>query len=704
MPDSPATHFRACNLCEAICGLEIRIEDGRVVSIKGDAQDHFSRGHMCPKAVALQDIQNDPDRLRQPMRRVGSDWEPMSWDDAIELVTSRLADICRRHGDDAIAVYQGNPGCHHFGVMTHAPNFLRHFKTRNFFSATSVDQLPLYLVTYLMYGHQYLVPIPDIDQTDYFLMLGANPLTSNGSLMTVPDVASRLKALRQRGGKLIVIDPRRTETAAVADAHHFIRPGTDAALLAAVLQTILAEGLAKCGRLEHMLDGFGEVAAALGVFTPERAAQVTGISAATIRNIARDFARAERGVCYGRIGTSAQAHGSLCQWLIQLLNIATGNLDRVGGALVTHPAWDPVATDATQGGFGRWASRVSGRPEVCGELPAAVMAEEMLTPGEGQVRALVAIAGNPVLSTPNGRQMDSALSGLEFMVAIDFYVNETTRHADVILPTTTTLEHGHYDILFNLFAVRNVARYNPAVLPRPEGSLHDWEVFQRLDDELCRRLDRPPRRWVSPEALLDRALQAGRYGTAGARLLTLERLKASPHGIDLGPLRPSFPKRLRTPRQRIQCAPQPLMAALRDAEAGLLTPGVAHELLLVGRRDVRSNNSWMHNYRRLVKGKERCQLLMHPADLARRSLADGQRVRVRSRVGSVEVVVAASSEMMPGVASLPHGWGHLREGTRLATAREHAGVSANDLTDHALCDPVTGNAAVNGVPITVEAL
>ena len=693
-----ATHYRACNLCEAICGLAIEVEDDRIVSIKGDPADPFSRGHICPKAVALQDIQNDPDRLRVPMRRDGTEWRAIGWDEAFAYAAAGIAAVIQAQGGDAVATYQGNPNVHNWGLMTHASAYLGLIRTKNRYSATSVDQLPFQLAAYWMYGHQLLLPIPDIDNTDYFLMLGANPLVSNGSLMTVPDVTKRLKALQARGGKLIVVDPRRTETAAIASEHHFVRPGTDAAFLLGLLSTLFDEGLARPDRLAPYLDGFDTVAARIAPFTAERAAAICGIPATEIRRIARAFAAAPRAVCYGRMGVSTQIHGTLCQWLIQLINIATGNLDRVGGALVTKPAFDIVGAPGSRpGSYGRWTSRVGGRAEVLGELPVAALAEEMLTPGAGQIRALVTIAGNPVLSTPNGRQLERGLAGLDFMVSIDPYLNETTRHADLILPPTSALERDHYDMTFNLFAVRNVARWNPAILPKPDGALDDWQILEGLGAALAAALGQEPKRLPKPARMLDAGLRAGPYG------LSLETLQAAPHGLDLGPLEPSFPDRLATAGKRIQCAPPPVLAAL-DQLAATLFSEPAPALVLIGRRHIRSNNSWMHNFERLVKGKPRCQLLMHPADLDRYGFAEGQRVRVTSRVGSLDVEVAGTDEVMPGVVSLPHGWGHGRDGVVLGVAQAHAGVSANDLTDDAFVDAVSGNAALNGLPVAVAAI
>jgi anaerobic selenocysteine-containing dehydrogenase len=696
-------HHRACHLCEAICGLNIEVshdDDGRALisAIKGDPDDPFSRGHICPKAVALQDIQNDPDRLRQPHRRVGDQWQAIGWDEAFALAADTLWRIQQAHGRNAVAVYQGNPSVHNYGLMTHSNYFLGLLKTRNRFSATSVDQLPQHLTSHLMYGHGLLLPIPDIDHTDFMLMLGANPLASNGSIMTVPDVEKRLKALRARGGQLVVVDPRHSETAAMADQHLFILPGGDAALLSGLLNTLFDEGLT---RVSHVpVNGLDQVRSAIAPFTAEAMSALCGIAAADIRQLARDFAAADKAVCYGRMGVSTQAFGTVCHWLVQLINLVTGNLDRVGGALCTEPAVDLVAS--TSGGhFNAWQSRVSGLPEYAGELPVAALAEEILTPGEGQVRALITVAGNPVLSTPNGRQLDGALEGLEFMLSIDLYINESTRHADLILPSTSALENDHYDSTFNLLAVRNVTRFNRAILAKPEGALHDWEIFVGLARAFAERANLELKPTMAPAKMIDWALRKGRYGDESAWKLSLETLDRYPHGVDLGPLSANLEARLNTASQAIEAAPQVLLDDL--ARLARQAPMASGTLLLIGRRHVRSNNSWMHNYHRLVKGKPRHQLLMHPDDLQQRQLQDGQRVRIRSRTGTLEVEVQACTDMMPGVVSLPHGYGHGRQGVRLQIAHGQPGVSANDLTDERLRDQVSGNAALNGVPVHVEA-
>ncbi|WP_338522832.1 molybdopterin oxidoreductase family protein [Pseudomonas batumici] len=695
-------HHRACHLCEAICGLTIETTTTeaavQITSIKGDPLDTFSRGHICPKAVALQDIQNDPDRLRQPMRRVGAEWLPIEWDEAFALVAERLAAIQARHGQNAVAIYQGNPSVHNYGLMTHSNYFLGLLKTRNRFSATSVDQLPQHLSSHLMYGHGLLLPIPDIDHTDFMLILGGNPLASNGSIMTVPDVEKRLKAIQARGGKVVVVDPRRSETAAMADQHLFVRPGGDAALLFGLLNTLFTEGLTRDSHLP--VDGLDEVRQAVAGFSAEAMSPLCAVPASQIRQLARDFAAADKAVCYGRMGVSTQSFGTLCHWLVQLINLVTGNLDRVGGALCTEPAVDLVAS--TSGGhFNRWQSRVSGLPEYGGELPVSALAEEMLSEGEGQVRALVTIAGNPVLSTPNGRQLEQALDGLEFMVSIDLYINETTRYADLILPSTSALENDHYDTTFNMFAVRNVSRFNRAILAKPVGALHDWEIFVGLAKAFSSLTGQALKSTMPPAQMIDMGLRMGPYGDASPQRLSVKALEDYPHGVDLGALKPNLAPRLKTPGQRVQAAPAAILADLARF-ATQQAPQVG-ELLMIGRRHVRSNNSWMHNYHRLVKGKPRHQLLMHPDDLASRNLEDGQRVRVSSRVGMIEVEVLASLEMMLGVVSLPHGWGHARPGVKMGIASGQPGSSANDLTDERYLDVLSGNAALNGVPVTVAA-
>jgi anaerobic selenocysteine-containing dehydrogenase len=682
-------HFRACNLCEAICGLEITLADGAITDLRGDPLDPLSRGHICPKGNALIDLHADPDRLKTPIRRTPDGWVPIGWDAAFDLVVDSLKGIITEHGDDAVAVYLGNPNVHNSGTLLSSGGFLRALRTRNRFSATSVDQLPHHRAAVEMFGHPMLVPVPDPDRTDYFLIMGANPLASNGSIMTAPGMRSRIKAIRARGGRVVLIDPRRTETAAFADEHHFIRPGTDALLLLAIVDAVFESGAARMGRLAAFTDGFDELRAAARAFPAQRVAEKTGVPADTILRIAREFAAAPHAVAYGRIGLSTQAFGGLCQWLVNALNAITGNLDEPGGMMWPRPAYD-LLQQAERGKTyaGRWRSRVRNLPEFDGEFPVATMADEMLMPGRGQVRALVTSAGNPVLSTPHGTKLDEALRGLDFMVSIDPYVNETTRHADVILPPASGLEVDHYDVIFHHFAVRNTARYSEALYEISPEQRYDWQIFEALRERMTGKPG------ASPTERLDRGLRQGPYGTS------IGELRANPHGIDYGPMQPCLPDRLLNADGRVHLAPAAYVADLARLEAELAAP--AAEMVLIGRRQLRSNNSWMHNAPRLMRGPDRCTVMLHPNDAASRGIASGDPVVIRSAVGEVTVPAELTADLMPGVVSLPHGFGHARPGVGQTLAARKPGVSYNDLSDPERLDDLTGNASLNGVPVEVR--
>ena len=708
----PTRHFRTCTLCEAMCGIVVSTDGPRVTDIRGDPDDPFSKGHICPKAVALQDVHDDPDRLRRPMRRRGTEWTEISWDEALDEAAARLTSIQRAHGRDSVATYSGNPTVHSVGALLFAPDFMRALRTKNRFSATSVDQLPHHVAALLMFGHALLIPIPDIDYTQHLLMFGANPAASNGSLMSAPGVMDRIRAIRSAGGRVVLIDPRRTETAGLVDAHHFIRPGTDALLLLALLHVIFADRAVRTERYAAYLDGLEALQTVATAFPPERVSSATGIAADDIRSIARDFAAAPTAVAYGRVGVSMQEFGGLACWLISALNIVTGRLDVRGGAMFTTPAIDILKADQRESSgvrFGRWKSRVRGLPEFAGELPVAALAEEIETPGQGQVRALVTHAGNPVLSTPNGSRLERALGQLDYFVAIDFYINETTRHAHLILPPTFALERDHYDLVFHTLAVRNTAKYSPVIFPRPADARHDWEILNaltwRVRGTLKARAKAIALARIGPRGMLDIGLRRGPYGAGFAPFGTGLRMKTlddNPHGVDLGPLQPSLPARLRTADRRLHLAPEQFIADVARLDTSLHTslPG-AGTLALIGRRALRSNNSWMHNSERLVRGRNRCTLQMHPSDAAVRGVQDGDDVCITSRVGSVVAPVEVTNTVMAGVVSLPHGWGHGRAGTRLTTANTHTGVSINDLTDDQRLDTLTGNASFSGVPVTV---
>ncbi len=742
--------YRTCPLCEAGCGLEITLtrgDDGaeRVKRIRGDRDDVLSRGFICPKGSTLGHLHDDPDRLRRPVVKRDGEFFEVDWDEAFATIEAGLLPILTEHGRNACAIYLGNPGAHSLGPLLYNRTLIRALGTGNRFSASTVDQRPKELSAGLMFG-SVAVPVPDLDRTDFLLMLGANPHASNGSLCTAPDFPGRLDRIQERGGRIVVVDPRRSETAARADRHLAIRPGTDAHLLAAVAGVLIAEGRATPGRLVEHTNGLDGLTAALAPYTPEAVAPVCGVSAGEIRTLAHDLAAAPTAAVYGRIGTCTQEFGTLASWLVDIVNLLTGNLDRVGGAMFAKGAAGQPSTKGAPGSgrgirTGRVTSRVAGRPEAFGEFPVTALPEEIETAGDGQVRALVTVGGNPVSSNPNSGRLDAALAALDFMVAIDPYVNETTRHASVILPPPSALEKSHYDVALLNFAVRNVANYSPAVLAPPDEHPAEWEIMLRLaavvsgagsdadigalDDQIALAMlgsavrdeygpvhDRDPDELAAmlegrrgPERLLDIMLRTGPYGDGfGARPdgLSLAVLEANPHGVDLGPLEPDrIPDLLRTPSGRIEAFPDPIRADLDRLSASLHRDWDG-SMVLVGRRHVRSNNSWMHNVRVLTKGRNRCTLQIHPDDADRLGLTDGAPARVRSRVGEVAIDVEITDGIRPGVVSIPHGFGQQLPGVRLRVAQEYRGVNTNVLTDEHFVDPVSGNIALNGVPVTVE--
>lgn len=685
----PTTHYRSCTLCEATCGIAVEVEGDRVVSVRGDEQDPFSKGYICPKGTALADLHHDPDRLRHPMIRTGERWREATWDEALALTARRLREIKRRHGKDAIGVYQGNPTAHNLGLLVHGQVFLRTLGTKNIFSATSNDSLPHMLAALLVFGNGALMPVPDIDRCDLFVAIGANPYASNGSIMTAPDVKSRLKAIRARGGKIIVIDPRRTETADKADQHLFVRPGTDAVMLLAIIHEVFARG----HKLRVPATGLDALRAAASAWTAERAAAITGVSADDVRALARALLDTPRAVVYGRLGVCTQEFGGLAAWLCYALNAITGHLDEPGGLMFTSPALDPLPAAKLLdgvGGFARWRSRVSGKPEFGGELPMAVFAEEIETPGPGQMRALITSAGNPVLSSPGGERIARALDSLEFMVSIDPYLNETTRHAHVILPPTSQVERAHYDVALSMFGVRNVAKYAPPLFARKPDQRHDWEImmalFARMHLPLAERLLMK----LTPERILA-------FGLFVGRRTSLRALREQVHGIDLGALEPRLPGRLDTVDKKVHLAPAEYLADLSRLARRAPVGG----LVLIGRRDLRSNNSWMHNAPRLAKGPNRCTLMIHPSDAESCGVSDGGRAKVSTSFGAIEVPVEVTTDVMRGVVSIPHGYGHDRKGARLSVAAERPGASVNDILDPAVIDELSGTSALTGQQVQV---
>jgi anaerobic selenocysteine-containing dehydrogenase len=755
MGETTRTTFRTCPLCEAGCGLELTLDGDRVTRIRGDRDDVFSHGYICPKGSTLRQLHEDPDWLRQPLVRRAGDLVPVSWDEAFAEAERLLLPLIEQHGRDAVAIYVGNPNAHSLAGLLYLRPLIKALGTTNVYSASTVDQRPKEVSSGLLFGGGLTVPVPDIDRTDHLFMLGANPYASNGSLATAPDWPGRIEALLARGGTLVVVDPRRSRTAEVATEHVPIRPGTDAFLLMAMLNVLVTEGLVHLGDVEAYVAGVEEVLALARPFTPEATESITGIEASTVRRLALSLGAAPTACVYGRMGTTTSSFGTLTSWLVDVLNIVTGNLDRPGGAMFAKAAAGATNTRGTpRVGRGvrlhRRRSRVRGVPETFGELPVACLAEEIDTPGDGQVRALVTVAGNPVLSTPNAGRLDAALATLDAYVAVDPYVNETTRHADVILPVPTALQKGHYDLALLQVAIRNVANYSPPALPLEPGQLDEWEVMARLalvmqgmgaqadpalvDDLVVASLvksavadetgpvgGRDPEEIIAalgerrgPERLIDLMLRFGPYGDgfgAGPGGLTLDVLLEHPHGVDLGPLEPRVPEVLRTPSGMIELAPEVLIAevdrlrvTLDDEKRtnGNNGNGAAGRMLLVGRRDLRSNNSWMHNVEVLVKGKARCTLQVHPDDAERLSLVHGEAAEVSSRTGKVTVPVEVTDAIRAGVVSIPHGWGHDLDGVELSVARRHAGVNSNLLADEELIDPITGNAILNGIPVDVQ--
>jgi len=736
------TVYRTCTICEATCGIEVELEGRAVTRIRGDARDPFSRGRICPKVTGMRGLQEDPDRIRRPLLRKGDVFVEIGWDEAYALAAEGLARVRAAGGPNAVALYRGNPTIHDAGTLLGANVLLAALGTQQAYSAGALDTWPRFVQCTEMYGGPVRIPVPDVDRTQYFLIVGANPAVSQGSIMTAPGIKERIEALRARGGKVVVIDPRRSETAALSDEHHFIVPGADAAFLLAMIDVLFREKLVRLGRCEGLVRDLARVRELARGFSAERVAPLCGIDAETIRRLARELAAAPSAVVYGRMGTSVQSFGTLASWAIDLLCILTGNLDSPGGAMWSRPAVSLAfafeATGAVQ--LGRWQSRVSGREEMFGEIPISALAEEIETPGEEQIRGLITIAGNPVNTAPNGARLERALASLDFMVALDCYRNETTRHAHLILPPTGPLERSHYDVLLMHVAVRNVAKWSPAAL-EPEADGRDgWstslELARRLmgltqvapeafDGLVLRQLAERAlnaSRWKGEIALdellaaagkepgvervIDALLRLGPYGDACGRNadgLTLARVKAAEHGVDLGALEPQLPGHVITPSGKIELAPVRIVADLPRLDAWLASAAET-PLRLINRRDLRSMNSWLHNVAALAKGRERCTLQMHPHDAKQRSLADGARARVRTRVGEIEVPVEVTDAVMPGVVSLPHGFGHVGPGLDMRVATKRPGANVNLVSDDLAFDAPSGASALFGGAVEVEAV
>ena len=694
-------NYRTCNLCEAMCGLKITYKEKKVISIVGDKKDPLSKGYICPKSQALKDLYEDSDRLKTPIKRVENGWEKISWIEAFEEVEHQIKKIQEKYGNDAVATYQGNPNVHNLGSMLYGGPFLKSLKTKQKYSATSADQLPHHIASLKMFGHQMLIPIPDIERTDYLLILGANPGASNGSLLTAPGFSQKIKNIQKRGGEVINIDPRYTETSKISSNHFFINPGKDALLLLSLLYVIFEQGIDEKTHLSSHLKGLEEIKEIIKKYPPQKTAAIIGIDSLEIQKIAKNFMNSKTAVCYGRMGVSTQEFGGICQWLINVINIVTNNMDKAGGAMFTEAAIDLVFMTGMQGkvgNFDRYRSRVHDLPEYSGELPVATLADEMIVEGEGQIKMLICTAGNPVLSTPNGKKLEKALEGLDFMVSIDIYLNETSKYANIILPTTNGLETLHYDLVFHQLAIRNTAKLSEVLFEKDENQKHDWQILNELTERITGKKNP-----LTPEMMLDNMFKFSSYKAAN---LSVKKLKENPSGIDLGALQPLLTKRIFTQDKKINISPKFFIDDLKRLDKELFNTNgedkTNYPFALIGRRHLRNNNSWMHNSKLLMKGKNRCTVLMCPKDANNLSITNHQKIRITSNVGSIELPVEISDEMKEGVLSIPHGFGHNRQGTKIKLAEENAGESINDLTDDYNIDKLTGNVNFSGTRVKVN--
>ena len=720
------THYRVCNFCEAMCGIEVQLthhDDANEpdINVTPDKNDPFSKGSMCPKAPVLSALQSDPDRLRYPVKRVGTDWVEISWAEAYAMVEENIKRIRDQHGPDAIASYLGNPIVHNMGMMLFVKKLTAAIGSKNVFSATSMDQLPHHFAAHFMFGHEFRIPVPDVDRTDFMIIMGANPIASNGSIMTSAGIRERLKEVEARGGQFVVLDPRETETAKIASAHHFIRPGTDVYFLLAFLHVLYRDKHINPGPLAAHVKGLEFIESIKDSVTPLQAEAITGVAATVIEQLVTAFTDRDKSVLYGRMGLSTQRHGGLCHWLINTINFLSGNFDTPGGMMFPTPAIELARGRGLQDRFGRWKSRVRQMPEFYGELPVSAMTEELTTTGEGQVKAFMTICGNPVLSTPGGNRLDDALPDIEFMFSIDNYINETTRHADLIMPTPSGLEVEHYDLIFNLISVSNNVKYSEALLPPAKDRPYDWQVLKELISRLSPSGPGMLHRLETPRRVINWGLMLGAYGRLSHPKrwfsgLTLNKIIKSKHGISLGPLVPRVPSGLLTPDKKIDLAPEVFRqrfnellaeradnsdetADLKVDEAG----GSNVAFRLIGRRHVSTNNSWMHQFHKLSRSRQvRCTAMISSIDAERLSIVDEDEIKVSSSKGSIILPAEVTASMMPGVICIPHGFGHTRSGTRIPNAEAKPGVSVNDITDHEHVDPMTGNAAFSGLPLTVE--
>lgn len=705
-------HYRVCNLCEAMCGLEIEHDTEKVIGIRGDINDPFSKGSICPKGANYGGLHEDPNRLKKPLKKIENGWKEISYKEAFDEIEEKIGGIRNQYGNDAVALYLGNPTVHNFGFLMYLGQFKKVLNTKYSYSPTSMDQLPHHFAAHYMFGNEFFIPVPDIDRTDYMIILGANPAVSNGSMMSSAGIYTRLRNIKERGGKYIVIDPRKNETATLASEHHFIRPSTDVYFLLAMLHHIVKTEKVSLGHLSDHIIGFDHIEKVALSFSPDKVAQVVGIEAQEIERLTDEYVAAKRAVIYGRMGLSTQDHGGLCQWLLNVINICTGHFDTEGGAMFTLPAVDIIRDDKQRNVHGRWKSKVRGLPEFEGELPVSTMGEDMLVKGEDKIRALITNAGNPALSTPNAGQIEEALQGLDFMLSIDIYINETTKHADIILPPPSGLEIDHYDLVFNTLAVSNNVKFSQALFLPESGAKYDWEILQELMKRLSNSKWSFLYKWTTPQLLLKIALLIGPYGRLShiSRLfsgLDLKKVKKSKHGINLGPLKSRIPEGLRTLDKKIHIAHDEFLKEVEGLDKKfeeVRRKQGGDKFLLIGRRSLKGNNSWMHNVEKLMKGKNRCTVIINSFDAQRLELEEGQLVRVKSSIGEIEVPVEITDKIMEGVVSIPHGFGHHGKGTAIPVAEANAGISVNSITDHSRVDGLTGNAAFSGQEVELVAV
>ena len=690
------THYRTCNICEALCGIEIEYEGTKVLSIKGDKKDPLSRGHICPKATALPDFYHDPDRLKHPLKKTENGFVEISWEEAFDTIEQKIKDIQAKYGHNAVAAFVGNPNAHKLGNQLSMKPFLKSLQTKSIYSASTVDQIPHHVAAIHMLGHPSLTPVVDLDRTEFLLIMGANPLVSNGSMMTAPDMRKRFRAIQERGGKIVVVDPRRTETADKADEHLFIKPESDAIFLLSMIHVLDKEGLIDLGHLEPSLTGVERIKELVDLYPPEKAASITGIPADKIKSLTLEFAKAKKAALYSRMGLSTQTFGGLAIWLGNVINIITANYDVEGGMMFTSPAVDPVSLSPKKGKpkyTNIPTSRIRQLPRYMGEFPSVTLAQEIETEGEGQIKALVVIAGNPVLSVPNGQRLSKALETLEFMVSSELYITETSRHADIILPTTNGLEIEQYDISFLNLSIRNIAKYSPALFPKQGKTKHEYEIL----GELTARFTGRPNPGLTPKQMLSYLLEQGKYASEG---LDIEQLENHPHGIDLGPLEPSLLDRIQTNDDRIDLIPQLFLEDLDRLKVHFdsLESNKEYPFQMIGRRVLRQHNTWTHNSHRLSKGRNECTVMVHPSDAAALMIENGEYISVASNIGEVNIEVEVTDEVMPGVVSIPQGFGAGKK-SKMKIAVDKNSVSINDLTDHMRVDTLTGNAALNGVRV-----